>query len=341
MTALAAIVGHFDFPRSHLAITPLSRGLINDTWLVVSGQSVRAVLQRINRQVFAKPEQIMANIATVSAHLALRPDRCLRLPRLIPAREGGNFVRLGGECWRLWHYLPGVTLDKLKQPGTAKRLGWSLGRLHRLVAEIDPGLLHDTLPGFHITSSYLQDFDRASAGRPWERLPDLEPACTFIERRRRRAIVLEQAGLPTRVIHGDPKLDNVLFDPETLQPLAWLDLDTIKPGSWLWDIGDCVRSACGHGGRLDLSLTAALLSGWLSEVRHLLSAAEMQLLPEAIWLLPFELGLRFLTDHLRGDRYFKVKFRGENLKRALEQLALARDIEHRWPDLRRLCHARP
>ncbi len=332
MIPLPAIVRRFAFPRGRLAIVPLGRGLINDSWLVTASRK-RGVLQRINRHVFPEPDRIMANIATVARHLAARPDRRLRLPTLIAARAGGNFVRAGGEFWRLWHYLPAVTLERVDHPDLAFRLGWSLGHLHRLLAEIDPADLYDTLPGFHVTPTYLDAFDQALAARQDAFSPALERACDFVQRRRERAAVLERANLPLRVIHGDPKLDNVLFDPESLRPLAWVDLDTLKPGLWLWDIGDCVRSACGAEGSLDLSLTAALLDGWLAEAGRWLTEAEIGLLPEAIWLLPFELGLRFLTDHLQGDRYFKVGFRGENLRRALAQFALTEDIERQWGDL--------
>ncbi len=340
MIPLPAIVHRFAFPRQQLAIVPLGRGLINDSWLVTASRK-RGVLQRINRQVFPDPARIMANIAAVARHLAARPECRLELPTLIPSRSGENFVRVGDDFWRLWHYLPATTLERVDGPDIAFRLGWSLGHLHRLLAEIDPTVLYDTLPGFHVTSSYLYAFDRALTA--WRDVfpPALERACDFVQHRRQRATVLERADLPLRVVHGDPKLDNVLFDSESLKPLAWVDLDTLKPGLWLWDIGDCVRSACGGQGRLDLSLTAALLKGWLAEAGRWLTAAEIALLPEAIWLLPFELGLRFLTDHLQGDRYFKVGFRGENLRRALTQFALTEDIERRWIELRGLCPSLP
>ncbi len=339
MIPLPAIVRRFVFPRSRPVIAPLGRGLINDSWLVTASRK-RGVLQRINRRVFPEPARIMANVATVSRHLAAQPDRRLQLPGLIAARSGGNFVRAGGEFWRLWRYLPAVTLERVDHPDLAFRLGWSLGHLHRLLAGIDPAALHDTLPGFHVTPTYLDAFDRALAAWRAPFSPALERACDFVQQRRRRAVVLEQAGLPRRVVHGDPKLDNVLFDPASLRPLAWVDLDTLKPGLWLWDIGDCVRSACGRRGCLDLPLTAALIEGWLAEAGRWLTAAEIDLLPEAIWLLPFELGLRFLTDHLEGDRYFKVAFPGENLRRALAQFALTEDIERRWVDLLGLCPPR-
>ena len=142
--------------------------------------------------------------------------------------------------------------------------------------------------------------------------------------------------LPVRVIHGDPKLDNLLFDESGRQVVALIDLDTAQPGLVHYDLGDCLRSACNPAGEspkdpreahFDLDLCRAILKGYLDETRGFLTSEELHLLPVAARLIPFELGLRFLTDHLNGDRYFKVAYRGHNLLRAATQFRLTASIE--------------
>jgi Ser/Thr protein kinase RdoA (MazF antagonist) len=137
-----------------------------------------------------------------------------------------------------------------------------------------------------------------------------------------------------RVIHGDPKVDNLLFDAAGERALCLIDLDTVQPGLLHHDIGDCLRSCCNRGGeagattaRFDLALCEALLAGYAAATAGLLGAAEIDLIAPAIRLIPLELGIRFLTDHLQGDRYFRVRHRGENLTKAHRQLALVADIE--------------
>ncbi|BCX80858.1 N-acetylhexosamine 1-kinase [Methylomarinovum caldicuralii] len=329
MTDPAAVAARFALPGRVVAVEPLGRGLINDTWRLVTTEA-RGVLQRLNGAVFPRPDRIMANLRIVSRHLAAAP---IRLPQPIPPVDGGDLVVADGHAWRLLEHLPGITLTALRDLHDAAALGRSLGKLHRGLADLDPGRLHDTLPGFHEMAHYLSQFDRQLTDGP----VDAETASLieFIEARRARALALEETGSPRRVIHGDPKLDNVLFDPRSRTPLAWIDPDTLKPGLWLWDVGDCVRSACGAGGRFRLERALALLGSWWREVRPVLTRAERDWVPEAVWRLPFELGVRFLIDHLAGDRYFKVNYRGENLERARGQFALTAAIERQGGELAR------
>ncbi len=344
MTAVFEIAARFALPGQVLAVEPLGGGLINATYLVVTPQA-KGVLQRINRGVFPQPKQVMANLRRLQDHYCSLPTPGLRLPHLIPTRRGEDwFEDAAGECWRMLEYLDGVTLIQVATPAVAEALGRSLGRFHRLVAGLDPAELYDTLPGFHVTPAYLAALDRARSCFRGPVLQALGTLFDWIDRQRGWAAGLEQARqvgrLPLRIMHGDPKLDNLLFDPRAGQPLAWVDLDTVKPGLIHYDIGDCLRSACRHSdGRFDLELAEWILTGWLAEARGLLSAEEIRWVPDAIQLLPFELGVRFLTDYLEGNRYFKVTDREENLRRALDQFDLARDVRRQDGALRALWQA--
>lgn len=334
-----------------VAVTPLGRGHINDTFLVAT-ETGRFVLQRLNRGVFPDPVAIMANVRILCDHWRghSRAD-LLRLPQLIRTLAGEDYHRDEEEgFWRALSYLDGSrTLDRLADRPQAEQVGAALGRFHALVADLDPGHLYPALPGFHIAPQYLAQLDALLAHRgPVPESAELRAALEFVEARRPAIEVLEQAKqqgqLQARVIHGDPKLDNVLFDGAGRRALGMIDLDTVQPGLILYDLGDCLRSCCNPRGetpadgavRFDADLCEAILRGYLAEARGLLSAADVAYLYDAIRLLPLELGLRFLADHLAGDRYFKVSFRGQNLHRAQVQFQLTFSVERQERRLRRL-----
>ena len=326
-------------------IEPLGRGLVNDTFLVAVACR-RFVLQRINPRVFPEPAAVMANLRILSDHARRLPadPGGWRLPEIIPTRAGGDFHRdEAGGYWRALGFIEGArSLAALADSAQAEEVGRALGRFHLLAAGMAPSALHDTLPGFHIAPDYLARFDEIAA-RP-RREPDpteLREALEFVEARRAGVGVLEEAKrrgkLKLRVIHGDPKLDNILFDESTGRAVSLIDLDTVKPGLIHYDLGDCLRSCCnrvGENGRepgFDLDLCRAILGGYLAETYRLFTADDLEYLYEAIRLLPFELGLRFLTDHLAGDVYFKVEGPGQNLHRAWVQFRLAESVERQKP----------
>ena len=216
---------------------------------------------------------------------------------------------------------------------------------------LDPASLRVTLPGFHVTPGYLEPFDRAAREAVAAPLPGLEEALAFVAARRTGLDLLEQARaagqIPERLVHGDPKLDNLLFDAEGRRALALIDLDTVQPGLTLHDIGDCLRSCCNRLGEsaresrlgFDLAVCRPLLQAYADRTQGLLVPAEVALLFPAIRLIPLELGLRFLTDHLQGDRWFRVSAPGQNLAKARIQFALVADIERQEREIRAIIAA--
>lgn len=325
-------------------ISPLGAGLINATYRVDTERG-SYVLQRINAKVFPAPERIMANLSQLQAQSAAHPELDIRLPRLLMAADGHPFVRdADNGLWRLMEYIhPSRTLSSVQNDAQAIEIGRTLGRFHRLGAKLNPDALKTTLPGFHHTPTCLAALDAALDGadstsrrnRPMN--DEIGQALAFIATRRSLVHQLEDArrrGLTRiRVIHGDPKLDNLLFHQHSDQALCFIDLDTVQPGLIHYDIGDCLRSCCKSTGetattvRFDTTICGNILGAYAEQVRHLLSPAEVELIYPAIRLIPFELGLRFLTDHLQGDRYFRVSARGENLQKARIQFALVAEIE--------------
>lgn len=338
------ILDRFALPAPVAGVAPYGGGLINATFLVTAGDA-RYILQRINGSVFPEPERIISNLSVLAEHAATHAESGLRIPTLIPARDGLSFVRdAGGGLWRLMEFIPDTRgLTRIDDPEQAREVGRILGRFHVLVSDLPVERLAVTLPGFHVTPNHLECFERVLAAYTAVRSEALSQAIARVTARRTRVDVLEAARrdgrLPVRVIHGDPKLDNILFDRVTGRAVSLIDLDTVQAGLVHYDIGDCLRSCCnrrdGPGGAgFALDLCRAILGAYAHETDGLLDAAEIELLYDAIRLIPFELALRFLTDHLEGDRYFRVTERGQNLHKAGIQLALVEDIETKEREIR-------
>ncbi|MCP9438280.1 MAG: phosphotransferase [Nitrospira sp.] len=332
----------FDLGGRVLDVEPLGRGLINDTFLVTTDHG-RAVLQCINRRAFPRPELIMQNLRALLDHAARHAQRALKLPDIHRTHAGSDFlVDADGAFWRALTYIENTrSIERIAHPQQAQAIGRVLGQFHALTHDLDPARLHTTRQRFHDTPWYFERLVTVLAGSAVNRdHADLRSCLEFAEARANRVVVLEQARrrgeLQTHVIHGDPKVENVLFDAASGAAVSLIDLDTVQPGLLHYDLGDCLRSACNPAGetpsdpaqaRFDLDLCRALLGGYFAETRGLLTDADLHYLPDAIRLIAFELGLRFLTDHLQGDTYFKVAWRGHNLHRARTQFELTASIE--------------
>ena len=329
------------------ALEPLGQGNINDTWRVLLMDGRRLVLQRLHPAIFADPGAVMANMRLVTRHLSRNVEPGICFFCLITNPHGqDHFIDPAGYCWRLLTHIDNTrTLDSLESPAQAEEIGRLLGRFHLLTAGIDLDALADPLPDFHITPRYLEHFDavRDQAGK---RDAHETFCCNLIEELRPTAFILEQARnrLSRRVIHGDPKVANFLFAVDADRTVSLIDFDTVKPGLLLHDLGDCLRSCCnplgeGHadpeGTVFDPDMFQALMAGYLHQAGHLLTPADRDLLLAAVSLLSFELGLRFFTDHLAGNRYFKVTRPGHNLHRARVQFHLHRSIAAQQDELER------
>ena len=347
-----------------LRIRPLGAGLINETFLVEreaadggaaepDGRPRRAVLQRLNPAVFPNPAAIDTNLVRLHAALARRRPAPVRLPEPLADAAGRTLIEdpaLG--AWRLLEYIEGSrVLPGIERLQQAREIGRVLGAFHAFAAGLDPATFEQAVPGFHDTGACHRGLEAALASPA--RTPDAEirEALAQIERRRALIDVLASARddgrLPLRVTHGDPKLDNVLFAEGGDRALCLIDLDTVQPGLVHHDIADALRSCCrradGAGGptavRFDLARCRALLGGYAGATPWLLGDAEIGLLYPAIRLLPLELAMRFLADHLSGDRYFRVTAPNQNLAKAQAQLALLADIESNQDAIERIIAA--
>jgi Ser/Thr protein kinase RdoA (MazF antagonist) len=327
------------------------------------------VLQRLNTAVFAQPDLVMANLETLAAHAAaaIADGSLWQLPTPVPlqARLGAGsasdtLLRADDHgSWRMLTFVAGAhSLDVVSEDAEAYEVGRGLGCFHALIHDLPAERLADTLEGFHVTpryhARYLGLIAAAADGSPAaDRLQDprAQWCRRFVAAREALVPVLEQAKaagrLQLRPIHGDPKVNNVMLCSRTGCAVAMVDLDTVKPGLLHYDIGDALRSGCNRLGedttefdavRFDLDLAAAMLRGYLLEAGAVLSPHDVEHLYDAIRLLPFELGLRFFTDDLEGDVYFKVSRPRHNLERAIVQFRLTESIEAQESDIRALIH---
>ena len=312
---------------------PLGNGLINATYLVTTAADP-FVLQCLNAHVFPEPEAILTNLVEIGRHIDSKAPNSvkLKIPRLLKSRASLDHVRDDqGRLWRAISYIADtVSLESLANLHEALQTGFALGHFHRLLSDLEPLRLQDTLPGFHITPMYLAQYHRAQATADPIRI---HKACaTFIAQHQTIADDLEaakrQSLLPLRIIHGDPKLNNFLFDRKRQQVIGLIDLDTVKPGLLHYDIGDCLRSCCHRpeNDTFDPDIGEAILASYLGEAGRFFTGPDYDALYPAIRLIPFELGLRFYTDHLEGNRYFKVEGPEQNLERALGQFRLCASI---------------
>jgi Ser/Thr protein kinase RdoA (MazF antagonist) len=352
-----AIVSHFALPGTLIRTERFGSGLINDTYLCElrdGGEMRKYILQRINTSVFKKPEQVMENVEVVTNHIVSRLraegviDPYTVTPALIHTSGGRSFhIDNSGAYWRLFHFIEsGAVYDSVKDARHACEVGRGLGRFQSLVSDLPPERLHDTLPGFHQTPRYLAEFDEALKADVKKRAAEVLADREFVYYRRSLAPLLTDLiasrELPVRVVHNDPKVNNVLIHAVTGKALCMIDLDTVKPNIVHFDFGDCVRSAANPAGEdaedlskvgLDLPLFEAVTRGYLREAGGFLTGKEIEMLPASVKVITFELGLRFLADYLRGDTYFKIRYPDHNLHRARVQFKLLESIEKAEEDI--------
>ncbi len=334
-------------------------GNINDTYLVTAGQDDQFVLQRINTHVFTRPELIIKNLRTFTAHVDRRleagqpdPTRRWDVPHIRGTRAGQDFFRdADGSFWRAISFVNhSRSFETVQGAAHAREAGYALGKFQSLVSDLSTETMFDTLEGFHITPQYLQKYDDVMARGPGAvDSPEARYCHRMIAERREWLTVLEdaraQGKLQMRVIHGDPKINNIMISDETGLAVSLVDLDTVKPGLVHYDIGDCLRSSCNPLGEdatdyeaihFDTDLAEVILEGYISVAREFLTAADYAYMYDSIRLLTFECGLRFFQDYLAGDVYFKVRHPEHNLQRAVVQFKLTESIEAQESTLRQV-----
>jgi Ser/Thr protein kinase RdoA (MazF antagonist) len=351
LDSLVAAAAQFKTHQRIMDIEEYGNGNVNDTFRITLDcrENKHFILQRINTRVFPKPELVMLNLRTFTEHVHQRlqssPPRAGRpweVVRVLSAQDGqDHWIDPEGSFWRAISFIENSqSFDTIKDIGHAREVGYALGMFHNLLSDLDSESLADTLEGFHITPHYIRHYDEVLARTSADKSSEVDYGLQFVSHRRGWAHVLEhakaQGKLYLRPIHGDPKVNNVMVNTDTGQAVSIIDLDTVKPGLVHYDIGDCLRSGCNPMGedperwemvRFEPELCRAILQGYLSLARDFLTENDYEYLYDAIRLIAFELGLRYFTDYLEGNVYFKTNYPEHNLARALVQFKLTESIE--------------
>ena len=350
MHDLRAISSLFRMRADFVEARPFGSGHINDTYCATYNQAglpVRYIHQRINPNVFKEPILVMENVARVTTHALQRlldegnPEARRRTLTCIPALTGLPYaLDEAGHVWRTYPFIEGARgYDEIENNSQAYEAAKAFGAFQKLTADLTGPRLHETIPDFHHTPKRLLALEAAvandSAGRAAEVAAEIDFARARAADCPRVTDLMASGEIPERVTHNDTKLNNVLLDEVTAEGVCVIDLDTTMPGSALYDFGDMVRTAApttreddpdpAHiGVRLDRF--EALVQGYLSAATFL-NQAELENLAFSGKLLTLECGMRFLTDYLQGDIYFKIKRPGHNLDRCRNQFAFVKALE--------------
>lgn len=338
------VARQFALPAPPSSLEPLEGGLINRSWRVRAADDSDWLLQRINPDVFPDGAQVMDNVARVTAHLerggADGNDDGRGCLALLRTPDDAVAVRgADGAWWRMYRFIGRAhTRLTARDPDDAFLAARAFGEfLARLADFQEP--LHETIPGFHDTARRLAALEEASAedprGRRRHTLAELEFAHEWARLAHQLGPLLDQGRLPRRVTHNDAKIANVLFDDDTGAAICVVDLDTVMPGTALWDVGDLLRSLASRAGEdaadpaeveVERERVEAVRDGWLTGAAKVVTAGERALILDAGRVISYEQGVRFLTDYLLGDRYYPVNDEAHNLRRARTQFRIVEQL---------------
>lgn len=317
-------------------IEPYGEGHINVTTLVTTTKK-RYILQKMNTSIFPDSDGLMQNICSVTEHLSARGIETLTV---VKTKAGDAYLK-GEHCFRVYDFIEDtVTYQRVDSADVFRNSGKAFGEFQNYLAEFDASKLTEIIARFHDTPKRVQDFIMALQADARDRAKTCEEEIAFVlERKDGLSKVvdgLKDGSIPLRVTHNDTKLNNILMDARTREARAVIDLDTIMPGSMLYDFGDSIRFGASTASEdeqdldkvhFDIRLFQAYAEGYLSAVRNSITQKEAELLPYGAYLMTMECGTRFLTDYLNGDTYFATKYATHNLVRARTQFKLASEMQ--------------
>ena len=337
-------------------ITQIKRGYINQTYhietLSENNHAHHYTLQRINTNVFPDVDALMENFKLTTDHLHGRYQlpghrKTGSVQTLRSTKDGRSYFRDDSGCWRMMTYIDDVySLNIPDRPDTFYHAGRAFGLFVKEMADVNASDIHEVIPNFHNTRSRYMDLEKVIAKDPKQRAAEVVPEIAFVRERANCygmiTDALESGRIPTRICHNDCNLNNILFDNETHLPVAVIDLDTVMPSSPLYDYGDSMRIGTNTATddekdlkkvSCDLNLYERYARGYLEELGHSMTKAELELLPFASLIITAEDGIRFLMDHIDGDTYYNIYYPGQNLDRSRTQLKLLEDMEQKLPQI--------
>lgn len=340
---LKLIAEQFNIDGAVLSITPTGNGHINDTYLVVT-DSGRYILQRINTHVFKAPDQLMHNIKAVTDFMHSRLQ-------VITTRDGGLFAVSPDGHWRMMTYIDNsYSCERVEDPEQFCEIGRAYGSFIHDLAGFPAEELYETIEGFHDTRRRFEQLMRACEADPCGRkalaLEEVRFACEHEKDVDVLNDSVRRGEIPVRVTHNDTKINNVLLDRDTGKAVCVIDLDTVMPGLAVTDFGDAIRSGASTGRedeedpahvKLDMDLYRSYAAGFMAGCPDL-TEKEIELMPVGAKLMALECGIRFLTDYIEGDHYFKTEYPEHNLIRCRAQFRLVDEIEDHWDSIQTQQH---
>lgn len=342
MTEYKLVAENFRIMGEVTDISPYGEGHINHTFLVTTTEK-RYILQGMNTDIFKNPRSLMNNIREVTEYLTGIGQETLEI---VLTKSGETFLD-GAPCYRVFKFIDGaVTYQSVDNADVFRNSGRAFGEFQNFLADFDASKLTETIEKFHDTPDRFEKFKEALssdiAGRAAGCKSETDFFLSHADTYGKIMAGLADGSVPLRVTHNDTKLNNILMDKETGKARAIIDLDTIMPGSMLFDFGDSIRFGASTAAEdekdlskvnFDISLFRAYSEGFCDAVRGSITLAEKELLPYSAYLMTAECGMRFLTDYLSGDTYFSIKYPEHNLVRARTQIKLAGEIEKRFSDM--------
>ncbi|MEG1992877.1 MAG: aminoglycoside phosphotransferase family protein [Acetivibrio sp.] len=352
-------LNNFQFQGQFMDVRPYGSGHINDTFLVTMKEKKAErhyILQKMNRSIFKSPEELMENIINVTSHLRNKiierggnPDR--ETLNLVLTTEGKKYyIDKQGEYWRAYIFIEdAVSFDLVENPHDFYQSAVAFGHFQRLLSDFPADTLHETIVGFHDTENRFEVFKEVIKKDIMKRAGFVSEEINFVLEREELVHSLCQmrknGELPLRVTHNDTKLNNIMIDNETGKGICVIDLDTVMPGLTAHDFGDSIRFGASTAPEdevdlekveCDLSLFELYTKGFIEGCAGSLTPKELEVLPLGSMTMTFECGMRFLTDYLQGDTYFKIHRPDHNLDRCRTQFKLVSDMESKLNEMKEI-----
>ena len=350
---LYSVVKHFDIKGKIDSIKPLGNGLINDTYIVrTEGDAPDYVLQRINHNIFTDVDTLMTNIKEVTSHIrkkleeAGEDDIDRKVLTFVPNNVDGKYYFFDGEnYWRVMVFIPNAHTFEAVNPESSRNAGKAFGNFQAMLVDIDADL-KESIPDFHNMEFRLKQLHDAVEADPEGRVAEVKPLLNELEKRAEEMTKAErlyrEGKLPKRICHCDTKVNNMMFD-DNGNILCVIDLDTVMPSFIFSDYGDFLRTGANKLAEddpdidrveFDMDIFKAFTEGYLSSAKGFLTPLEIENLPYAAALFPYMQAVRFLTDYINGDTYYKIKYPDHNLVRTRNQFKLLQSVEAHTPEMR-------
>ncbi len=354
MKKINAIISRFKVVGQVIDVKPYGNGLINGTYLITcfdGDNKNRYILQMINSNVFKKPDQVMENILKVTEYLRKKVETSREVLTVVHTLDDGCCCYdKENHLWRMYEFIEdSICLDRPEFLEDFYQAGLAFGKFQRYLSTFRPDCLYETIPDFHNTPKRYQNFLKALEEDKMGRAKDVEEEINFINERKDFYSLLidknKEGKLPIRVSHNDTKMNNVMLDYDSRRALCVVDLDTIMPGFSVTDFGDAIRFGASTAAEdekdlskvsMDINLFEIYTKGFIKGCGGQLPKSEIMLLPEGAKMMTIECGMRFLTDYLEGDNYFRTSYPEHNLDRCRTQLKLVKDMEEKWDKMKRI-----